>query len=243
MSSKLQSDLIEHSANRASLYNLLSSLYLYELTAHQATCFARQDFSLLKGTDELMDDGIDLIGQYFAKAGADKRDVRQELACDYAHSILGATADERRMAIPYESIFTSANGLLMQDARDDIYRLYCAEHLGTPEGLDIPEDHLGLIFAFMAHLCQRYSTALQEGDLCEAHRLAELQKEVVENHLANWAEAYCDVLESVARTGFYRGLGIMTRGWVRLEAASINGVIADTEDASALMHVEAKAAR
>jgi len=238
--SELQSDLLEYSANRASLYELLGSLYLLELTAPQVDRFRHQDFDLLKGVDPHIDEGLASIKRYFkASAGSD---ARTELATDYAHSVLGATADERRMALPYESVFTSEEGLLMQSARDDVYRLYCAEHLGTPEGLDIPEDHLGLMFEFMAHLCRRYNDALLAGDLCEAHRLACVQQEMLVNHIANWIDEYCDVLADVSRTDFYKGLSQITRGWVKLEVPTVAGVIADTEDVSALFRTEPRPA-
>lgn len=228
MGSELGVELMEDSAERASFYGFLSSLYLLELSAEQVERFRALDFSVYKGFDALMDAGFADMERYFASS--EGKDVRQELASDYAHSILGVTADERRMAMPYESLFTSKGGLLMQEARDDIYRLYCQEHLGTPEGKDIPEDHLGLMFEFMVHLCERYNAALAAGAIDEAQRILACQQEVAGNHLANWIEDYCATLEDVARTDFYRGLAKVTQGWVMLDISTIDNMVIDTED-------------
>lgn len=228
MNKELYRDLIDDSANRAGVYNLLSGLYLLELTKDQTEKFAEQNLDAMQGIDETVDAGLAEISRYFRISVG--KDIRQELATDYAHTILGVTADERQMAMPYESLFVGSGTQLMEESRDDVYRLMCAEHLGTPEGLDIPEDHLGLMFAFMVHLCTAYSEALQAGEATEAIRLANVQKELIENHLENWIDAYCDILEEVARTGFYRGLGKVTRGWIHAEARQIANVILDTED-------------
>jgi TorA maturation chaperone TorD len=228
MNERLRSELLEDSADRAAFYGLLSSIYLVELTEDQVQSFAEQDFSSFKGSSEVIDRGIGAIEHYFHTPRI--ANMREELASDYAHSILGVTADQRKMALPYESYFTSENELLMQDARDDVYRLYCEEGLGTPEGLDIPEDHLGLMFEFMAHLCERYNTALGGCDISEARRLIVLQGEVLGNHLSNWMDDYCNTLESVSRTDFYRGVALITRGWVDLDAAIVSNMIIDTGD-------------
>lgn len=235
MHEELQAELIDDSSNRAACYELLSSLYLLELTSEQVERFRALDLSSLSESDETISEGLAEMARYFRLS--EGRDVRQELASDYAHSILGVTADERRMALPYESVFTSANGLLMQDARDDVYRLFCQEHTGTVEGFDVPEDHLGLVFEFMARMCACYNEVLIAGDFHEALRLLHVQEEMLQNHLLNWIDVYCDTLEEVARTDFYRALGKVTRGWVHVDALTVESMIADTEDEVSLQRL------
>ena len=102
--------------------------------------------------DPTMEAGWKLIADFLAK-----RDMgtRLELAVDFACSILAAGTYEERMATPYESVFTSESGLLMQEARDDVYRLMCEAHLGVKEELRTPEDHLSFECEFMAKLADR----------------------------------------------------------------------------------------
>ena len=64
---------------------------------------------------------MDEAARYSSDAAISKTG-RQELAVDFAGSILAAGSYEERRATPYESVFTSETGLLMQEARDDVYR-------------------------------------------------------------------------------------------------------------------------
>ena len=52
--------------------------------------------------------------------------TRQELAVDYARVFLCAGMYEQLMAPPYESVYTSEEHLLMQDARDSAVAFYLA---------------------------------------------------------------------------------------------------------------------
>ena len=49
--------------------------------------------------------------------------TREDLAVDYAHTFLaaGSTKEEQR-ACPFESVFTSRAGLMMQEGRDQVYK-------------------------------------------------------------------------------------------------------------------------
>lgn len=228
MNDELILELVEDSANRAGTYNLLSSLYLMELTSEQISALKDQDLESIKGMETNIDAGLNSIARYL-KASFGK-DIRQELASDYAHSILGVTADEHEMALPYESLYFNGEKLLMRECRDDVYRMYCEEHMGTPEGKDIPEDHLGLMFEFMGYLCTEYNNALNRRDYQEALRLANKEKELLAHHVLYWIDKYCDLLLEVARTGFYRGLAQITRGWMNLEQDAVENVILDTQD-------------
>lgn len=206
-------------AARAAMYCMLASLYFAELTEEKVRELAGVKLSGMDFGDELMAEGMHDIERYLRRVNSG---TRQELACDYAHSMLGAGAYEQRRATPFESVFTSDSGLLMQDARDDVYRLFCQEHLEAREELRIPEDHLSFIFEFMAILCDRMRGAVACGFHEEAARLADVQKELWEHHLANWIDAYCNVLDEVALTRFYRGVAKVTRAFVHADGNFID---------------------
>lgn len=210
---------------RAQMYRMLASLYFKELTEEEIENLSGLDFGSLDVGDELISAGATDMRRFLARTHIDRR---QELAVDYAHSMLAAGSYTDRRATPYESVFTSDTGLLMQEARDDVYRLFCQERLGVTPGLNIPEDHLAFEFEYMALMCDRMADAVGKADLAEAQRILGVQREFHVKHLLNWIDVYCDCLERVAQTTFYRGLSKMTRGWVHLEESSI-------EDAHALL--------
>lgn len=219
-------DLNELMKTRAGIYRMFSSLYFTELTGEQVEAFSQMDFAALEGTDPLLEEGARDIARALRRVDTT---TREDLAVDYAHCFLaaGTTKNERR-ACPYESVFTSEAGLLMQDARDQVYKMMLAEHLEPDEDLHVPEDHLSFEFEFMADLCDRVAETVEAGDLTEARRLLGVQGEFHEKHQLNWIDAFCDALEACCRTDFYRGVAKMTRGFVSYETMLI-------EDASALL--------
>ena len=213
---------------RATVYRLLASLYFAELTEEQIRHVASLDPFSLDGFDPLFAEGLHDVQRALRRPDSG---TREELAVDYAHSILGAGTYEERRATPYESVFTSETGLLMQDARDEVLALFRSEHLQPDPRLRVPEDHLSFIFEFMAVMCDRLAGALGEGDLAEARRNVGVQKTLHAGHLLNWIDKFCDVFDKVALTRFYRGVSKMTRSFVHMDAEFLSDVDAALAEA------------
>lgn len=224
---RLVRELADSARARAGLYRMIASLYLKELDAAGIEHLAENMDAGLALDDPTMEAGWKLIADFLAK-----RDMgtRLELAVDFACSILAAGSYEERMATPYESVFTSESGLLMQEARDDVYRLMCEAHLGVKEELRTPEDHLSFECEFMAKLADRQAEALEDGRVSDAVAALRTQSEMHVKHLANWIDVYCDCLEKVCKTDFYRGVGEVTRGFVHLDADFIADSLAAAQE-------------
>lgn len=212
--SQVQEQLIEVSVARALVYRTLSSLYFKELTDEQIDALAKKDLSAFDGLDPLFAQGVHDIERSLRRKNTA---TRQLLAVDFAGAILGAGVHEERRATPFESVFTSEAGLLMQEARDEVYRAFLDERLEVNGTLRVPEDHLSFLFEFMAVLCDRFNEALGEGDAARACGLLSRQRAFHANHLLNWIDAYCDCLEGCAETRFYQGVAKMTRSFVHLD--------------------------
>ena len=209
--SELKSQLIALNEGRAALYRTLAHLYFTEVSEAQVEHMASQDFAGMSGGDPLIAEGFEDIRRYLRKRDTG---TRQELAVDYAHTFLAAGNYESFAATPYESVFTSETGLLMQDARDEVYKMYCAEHVQPSESLHTPEDHVTFEFEFVATLLERTNDALRVGNAEEALRYARTAQEFNEKHQLNWIDDLCDAVMDCAQTRFYRGLSKVTRGWV-----------------------------
>lgn len=196
---------------RESVYRLFSALYFKELTDEQIRFLhdADLDFSDM---DPIMAEGAKNIKRAVRRVNSG---TREDLAVDYAHTFLaaGTTKGESR-ACPYESVFTSRDGLIMQEARDDVYRYMLAEHLEPNTNLRIPDDHLAFVFEFMANLCVRFNEALEADDIPEARRVFNVQREFFDKHIYSWISRLCDAIEGCCRTTFYQGVSQMTRGFV-----------------------------
>lgn len=217
---------------RESVYRLLSSLYFKELTIDQIRFFAEQDFEGLRGFDSLVTEGASKMKRALRRANAG---TREDLAVDYAHTFLAAgSSKEESRACPYESVFTSRDGLIMQEARDDVYRYMLAEHVCPQESLRIPEDHIAFVFEFMAILCGRFNNELERGAYREAFRLLDVQRNFFEKHIESWIGKLCDAIDACCRTDFYRGVSEMTRGFVRVEHELLDGLGSLSNDLSEL---------
>ena len=210
-----QDEMTQLMSMRASVYRLFSSLYFKEVTIEQMRFLHDADLDGIGELDEDLAEGVRNVHRALRRVN---EGTREDLAVDYAHTFLAAgTTKEETRACPYESVFTSTEGLLMQKARDDVYRYMLGEHLEPSESLHVPEDHISFVFEFMASLCERYNEAVGARDDAEAARLLALQQEFFEAHIYSWIDQLCDAIEGCCRTSFYRGVSQMTRGFVRFE--------------------------
>lgn len=215
--------IVELLRMREGVYRMFSSLYFTELTDEQIRFFAREGLPMLESLEGPVGEGARMA------RGAIRRvtsATREDLAVDYAHTFLaaGSTKGEQR-ACPYESVFTSRTGLMMQEERDAVYKCMLDEHLEPRVELHVPEDHLSFEFDFMADLCDRTVVALQQGNLEEAKRLCGVQRAFHREHQLNWIDAFCDAVQQCCRTDFYRGVASITCGFVHME----NELLAETD--------------
>ncbi len=221
-----EADLESIFIERASVYRLLARLVDREIDADAA--------KLVYGIEAAcgLDAQGDSVEHRWACAVETMRDevrgfdedVRKRLAADFAHTFLAAGIYEGDIAVPYESIYTSEERLLMQDARDEVRAWYRkAGIMPTTKG-DIPEDYLPYECQFMASLNEKAAAALRDGDDEQAARLANEQAEFFQAHIANWVDDLVADIAKVARTPFYRAVGEMLSVFVECEREDAVGV-------------------
>lgn len=218
----MNDELANAMRTRGGVYSLLYTVYVKELTQEQIEAMAAMDFASLEGLDPEIAEGAHMVRRYLHRL---RSEMRQELAVDYAHLFYAAgSAKNERRAVPYESVFTSIEGLLMQEARDEVLRYMLAEHVEPNPKLHVPEDHVAFIFDFMATLCERCADAADAGEDAEAARLLEVQRSFHAEHIASWVERFCDSVEDCCRTTFYGGFSKITRGFARLDAELLGDI-------------------
>ena len=124
-----------HAAESLSFVDM-TDVTFYELTDEQIEAFAHIEVA---GDGTPIDEGLRTIKEYLRHRHGG---TRQELAVDYARVFLGAGSYDRILAPPYESVFTSEERILMQDARDGAVTYYRRAGLDLPADNTTPEDHL-----------------------------------------------------------------------------------------------------
>lgn len=204
-------ELTAVNAARVGFYEFLASIYKLELTEAQIETMATSTFPL---DDEYVGLGYATIKEYLRHRDSG---TRQELAVDYARVFLCAGMYEQLMAPPYESVYTSEDHLLMQDARDGALAFYRSEGLDLPAENTTPEDHISFEFQFMAKLIERTQAADASGDAKAYGELLAKQRTFFDEHLINWVPRFCNDVRAYARTDFYRGIADITEGFMKFE--------------------------
>ena len=209
--------LASHNAS----YAFLSRLFRREVDQATLDAIAAMRFPAETGNAHL-DAGYRGIVRFMNHSG---ERTRTDLAVDFLHPFIGTTQDVNGVACPYESVDTSPERLLMQDARDDVLACYRAAGIVLTDDINEPEDHVGFELEFMQLLGERALAALREGDEDACERCLEQQRRFLANHLMNWAEAFAADVERVAGTQFYRALGSVLLGVLQCHGEFLDEVL------------------
>lgn len=209
--------------DRAAFYRTLSSLYFNSLTQEQIDSLAETDLTAFGAGEPLLDEGFDDMRRYLRKRNTG---TRQDLAVDFTSCFKAAQAYKGRYAVPYESVFRSESGLLMQEPRNEVYRTYKQAAIKLKEGVDLPEDHLSFEFEFLAILCDRAAEALEAGDRERAVAILESQTTFIEDHILSWFDDLAELATKILTTRFYRGVLKVTKGYLKVDLEAIRDLIA-----------------
>ena len=209
-------------AETSAFFRALGAVVYTELTQDEIESLAHQGY-LEQGRrmDEgEIAEGFIALGRYLVRRGMN---ARQDLAVEFARIFLGAGADEKLLATPFESVFTSPEGLLMQDARDECVRFYRQWGMEVNRDLNVPEDHLGFQLQFMAHLCDSANEKMQTGE--DAQGVMQAQVDFLDNHVLNWIDALTERVEKCATLPFYPAIMKIIRGSAREHRAVIDEML------------------
>lgn len=210
---------------RASTYVLLSRLYRLEVDQELLDSMRKMNFDLPEDPD--LDAIREAYGVWQEYLSNTNDQTLTKLAVDYVRIFIGAGKSANDAAYPYESIYTSPDRLLMGEARDEVLSLYRAEEIGKPESFNEPEDHIALELEFMSVLCERAALSLREGDIAQATEYLQKQSIFMTKHLLNWTPGFCADVTKIAREGLYKGLAMLTTGYLQLEQQVLQDMISE----------------
>ena len=135
--------LVSALEGRAAFYDVVAALYYKPLAQEQIDHIAEGGLAAFAGAGELMAEGLHDMERALSKRHSG---TRQELAVDFTGAFAGTSSWHGRYATPYESVFTSEEGLLFQDSYHEVYRLYRQNSVRKSPGYDFPDDHLVYCF-------------------------------------------------------------------------------------------------
>lgn len=220
------STLISALQGRARFYDLLAALYFKPLQEEQLDRIAALDESAYRDINELFAEGLHDMVRYVAKRNTG---TRQELAVDFTAAFAGTSSWEGKYAVPYESVFTSDEGLLYQESYHEVYHLFRQNRVQRSAGYDFPDDHLSFMCEFVAILSERALAALEKGDPAEALEHIRLSREFVQTHMLSWFDPFEEISLHLLKTRFYRGVLKVTKGYFLFDVDMAGDLIAELE--------------
>ena len=219
-------DMIAALKGRAAFYDLLAAIYFRPLTAEQIDNIAEMDWSEYADVNELFADGVNDITRYLRKRNSG---TRQALAVDFTSAFAGTSSWKGRYAVPYESVHTSEEGLMFQDAYHEVFQLYKANHVAKAEGYDFPHDHLSFMCEFLVVLSDRIIAALEAGDDAEALRQVRTSRAFLAAHILSWFDPFQDLALLLLETRFYRGVLKISKGFFLEDAELLDAIAVELE--------------
>lgn len=214
--------IAELCGQRENMYALLGRLYRREVDADFYANLCASAFPCGTGNDDV-DAGYRDIALYCA-SHAD--DAVLDLARDYARVFIGHGNNAYAAAYPFESVYTSEKRLLMQEARDEVVRIYEKAGVQIAPDWHDPEDHVALELEYMQIMARRTREALEAGRDDEALALLDEQREFLERHLCSWTPFLVNDMLRLAHTELYHGLALLTRGLLAQDREFLESVVA-----------------
>lgn len=195
------------------MYNMLARMIMQEVDTNFLAELKKMQFPQNTG-NKAIDEAYHVL---FKSLSQTKESVIDDLAVDYARTFLGIGTMESRAAYPFESVYTSEKGLLMQDAHVRTYAIYLAE--GLVDALANPHnegvDHLYLELLFMKELSLRAARALEAGEEDAAFKALLTQKHFLADHLLNWVPIWAADVPLYAKELFYPACAKLTAAYLQ----------------------------
>lgn len=150
----------------------------------------------------------------------DLDDLKLKLAADYARLFLSINKVPPH---PSESIYRE--GTMMQHSRDEVLKTYWSFGVDKKKEFTEPEDHIAVELSFLMHLCQKATEALKNGDVKEARRYIQGQKDFLEMHLVKWVPKLVKDILNTARTPFYKAIAVLTKEYIAMDLSATDDLL------------------
>ncbi|AFQ46231.1 TorD/DmsD family molecular chaperone [Desulfosporosinus meridiei] len=134
-----------------------------------------------------MESAVKILEEYLNSSP----EVYQALTYEFNRLFVGPAAPK---APPYESVYRSAEGLVMQEQTLAVRKMYLREGLHSQEQGHEPDDFIGTELEFMAYLLSRALSSEQEQNLSGVQYYLELHQEFCSKHMEQWVEAFAQAI-------------------------------------------------
>lgn len=203
-------EMLEFLDANVDTFTFLSQVFFKELTEEAIAELKAGQWPEDTGNANL-DRGYNLLRRYFKFSAGDRR---SQLAVEYARIFLaaGVYTQEKRSAVPYESVFTSEEHVVMGDSRDAVIDWFIQDGFKVNPDLHEPEDHISFELEYLAHMNAKAASLIREGRNIDAIKNVKRQRTFIQRHLLNWVGQLRDTAGDYAKTTFYTGMLYVCQG-------------------------------
>ncbi len=212
-------EILQDLDTRIKVYILLKNLFLKPPS--------EEILDYLKGLNNVeISTTTDLVkGLELMKKGAGYE--QEKLALEHTRLFIGPY---RLPAPPYESVYRTAERLVMQQPTIEVRKAYRQAGLEVRGIYTNPDDHICAELEFMEYLCGKTASSLKNHDIHEAIRYLEFQKKFLEEHLNKWVPVFTeDILKNTGQD-FYKGAALLLRNFISAETGQIKEIILGLRD-------------
>lgn len=164
--------------------------------------------------------GLALLAKWTDSLGASLSDAAlTELRADFTQLFIG------NLLIPaplWESVYFSEARQTFQQQTKDVRAYFERLGLQINSSSREPEDHIAFELTFIARCAELAFAALQRQDNETFTEMLSLQRAFLKNHLLRWGCKWAELVQSHARTDFYRGLAYLVSGGLKALAHSFD---------------------
>lgn len=195
--------------SRSSVYSLLSTLYLKEVTP--------EILSFLKGNEiSAILEGLGMDISSIVKNNSEEK-LLDELSEEFAALFIVPGGIK-----PYESV--GLKGLLCQEPSFEVEEFYkrCGLEVKGESGL-LP-DHLGMELLFIGYLAGKEAEAWDNNDDETAAKWLDYENDFFETHINRWVLDFLRDMERLSFHPFYEGLSQLTLRFIESEKIYLNAL-------------------
>lgn len=190
------------------------------------TCIADDLFvaSPFGEDDEAVSEGLSLMHQWCTAAESDISESTGALQREWLRLFIGLGVPEASIN---ESYYTEPSSNIFGQSTLAVRAVYREWGLESARKATEPDDALGIMLAFCAHLMRVSLQKKESGDEEAAERALKAFEDFLVQHMLPWASAWRFLVRQHAKTDYYRGVGEFVFGLERACAArfeiSFNG--------------------
>lgn len=164
--------------------------------------------------------GIATTAAFLRWYGATTGSCLDELHSEFTRLFIGP---DRLPAPPWESAYLAEDRLILQEPVLQVRAAYSRYQFTAKNSWQKIDDHLGLELDFMyqlAGLCRE-----QRQDPTQFSAVLQDSQSFLTEHLLSWVPELCRDIDASDRTGFYRGMSWMLKGFLTVDQAALTEIL------------------